>query len=613
MKLLRIFCFILFSISFRIVSAQNDTIKINSSFNLINHGFEKYYFSKEDLHIQKILTQKFKPRDSTNLSYVTGWVWVKFIVKNEVETNTFILSSTANQISGYYMYKPEEDGYVMTPAKQNHPEDGREIDSNLPAFILKLKSGETKTFYLKIRVEEEVVGCNFIIQDYKHFVAYNQINYLILGVYFGVLIIILIINIFYSIALKDSLFFVYSIYILSVFFVTLTFEGFFWKMISSPILAYHICYFTLRFWCDSLLFFTIRLVTLKKHNPLLSKLVFIFLFYHTVIMAFLQLTDAFNLRLELMGKWEFINFVATLVLIFTVIICSYKNNKYLFKYYIIGLGAILLSAIVFPLYTIGYLKDYIVTEHCIKIGTLVEIITLSFAVSRRFRITENDLKLKKEGELKLNEKVHELETNVRKAQMNPHFMFNALTSIEYYILKNNRKEACLYLEEFAQLMRLTLDNSRQSYIPLEDELKALKLYVDLEFLRLKENKHVFEIKLSEAIDPEDIVVPALLIQPFVENAILHGLQKKHSSGNLIIALRFEGNNLLCIIEDNGGGMNQNKKSTHKSSGMQITKERLLLIHGIQNTTYKFEVTDVVNEKDETIGTRVLFYMPYKKD
>jgi LytS/YehU family sensor histidine kinase len=241
-------------------------------------------------------------------------------------------------------------------------------------------------------------------------------------------------------------------------------------------------------------------------------------------------------------------------------------------------------------------------------------ITLSFAVSRRFRLTENDLKIKKEEEKQFNEKIKELETNIRKAQMNPHFMFNALTSIEYYILKNNPKEACIYLEEFAQLMRLTLDNSRESYIPLEDELKALKLYIGLEFLRLKEKGHELTFRIDESIDQESIVVPALLIQPFVENAILHGLQKKTESGRLTIDVAFDGNNLQCLIEDNGGGIiKRNQTVKRKSSGIQITKERLTLIHGMLNTTYRFEINDLLDGFHNVIGTRVLFYIPYKKD
>lgn len=314
-----------------------------------------------------------------------------------------------------------------------------------------------------------------------------------------------------------------------------------------------------------------------------------------------------------MEQWETINMGIGILITFIVIIKSYKNNKYLFKYYLTAYG-VLLFVFGFVCFHGASAENWLIFEHGMKVGTLVEIITLSFAVSRRFRLTEEDLKSKRAEEKHFNEKIKELETNVKKAQMNPHFMFNALTSIEYFILKNNSSQACLYLEKFAQLMRLTLDNSRESYITLENDLKALKLYVTLEFLRLKENAHQFEIKLQESIDTENILVPALLIQPFVENAIWHGLQKRTSPGKLFISLSIEEENLKCIIEDDGGGIKEKKTNIQrKSSGIQITKERLTLIHAMQHTTHCFEITDIANESGEPIGTQVLFYIPYKND
>lgn len=180
--------------------------------------------------------------------------------------------------------------------------------------------------------------------------------------------------------------------------------------------------------------------------------------------------------------------------------------------------------------------------------------------------------------------------------------------------KNEAFQARTYLNSFAQLMRLTLDNSRDNYVPLQDDLDALKLYIELEFLRLEEFGHQYEISIQEGLNTENLVVPALLIQPFVENAIWHGLQKKKSKGKLFVRLSFQEENLQCIIEDDGGGIKEKTPTIHrKSSGILITKERLTLIHGLLNTPYKFEITDMVDEADHTIGTRVLFYIPYKKD
>jgi LytS/YehU family sensor histidine kinase len=149
---------------------------------------------------------------------------------------------------------------------------------------------------------------------------------------------------------------------------------------------------------------------------------------------------------------------------------------------------------------------------------------------------------------------------------------------------------------------------------MTDDLDALTFYIELEFMRLSVCEHQYEINIDEAIDPDKTFVPALLIQPFVENAIWHGLQKKESAGHLLIDLRMQGNELRCTIEDDGGGMDQKKIPVkRKSSGMVITKERLTLIHGAQHTRYEFRVEDVKNEAGSIIGTKIQFNMPYIKE
>ncbi|HET6225076.1 MAG TPA: 7TM diverse intracellular signaling domain-containing protein, partial [Bacteroidia bacterium] len=321
------FCFLLFRfpVYSKVKISDSDTIRLNKNFHFIDLKTETYYFSEKDMPLEKVLLKNFKPRDSLYFSYATGWIWVKFIIKNESLKNTFILSATASQIAGYYLYKPESNGYVLTPPKINHPEDGREINSNIPSFYISLKKGEVKTFFMKVRVEEEVFRCNYIIRDITHFIEFSQINYSILGIYIGVLLIIITINIFYSIALKDSLFFIYATYIIGVLMATLAFEGFIWMLTPNTILGYHICYFILRFWTDSLLFFTIKLSDVKKYRPKLYKTICVYLIYHEVIMAVLQLTDFFNFRLVLAGKWEMVNCMITMLLVFIAIISSYKN------------------------------------------------------------------------------------------------------------------------------------------------------------------------------------------------------------------------------------------------------------------------------------------------
>jgi LytS/YehU family sensor histidine kinase len=226
-------------------------------------------------------------------------------------------------------------------------------------------------------------------------------------------------------------------------------------------------------------------------------------------------------------------------------------------------------------------------------------------------LTETDLKNKKEEEQFLNDKVKQLEMDMRKAQMNPHFMTNALTSIEYFILSNDATQARGYLKKFSRLMRLTLDHSRSNFVTLHDELDALRLYMELEFLRLQDYEHCFEINTCKNTDRHNILVPPLLIQPLVENAIWHGLQKRKNGGKLLVNLKLLEDCLQCTIEDDGTGMDAELiPKDHKSSGMSITKERLALMHAILKTSYTFEIEDKKIEQSTLSGTRIRFNIPY---
>lgn len=593
-------------------AATNDTISINENVKqVVCDGKENYYFSIDEQPFQNAIRNRFQPKDSVNLQYITGWVWVKFIIKNNSDQKRYALTVSSGHVSGFYMYKPTPQGYMMTPPKLHHPEDGRELFNRLPSFFIDLEKGETKTFYMKVRAEDEVLHFSFVLRNIAYFTEYTQADYLIIGLYAGALLIIISVNFFYFISLKDPLFLIYAIYVFGNFLSTSVFDGFSWLLIPDTDFAYHFSFFSLRFWTDSLLFFTIKLVNLKTHNKVLSWIAYIFLFYHAIIMGVLELVNPYNMRLTIMGEWELSNCFISIIMVFVIIIISYKKNKYLFKYYVVGFGAILLAAMILPLYGLANSEKYLFLQHGIKVGSLIEMITLSFAVSRRFGLTETDLKRKKEIEIELNEKVKQLEMDVRKAQMNPHFMFNALTSIEYFILKNDSQNARNYLNKFAQLMRLTLENSRDNYIPLKEELNALKLYIELEFLRLKNHDHTFEIRVSNDINPEKIIVPALLIQPFVENAIWHGLQKKQVPGKLVVKIAFHEKDLICIVEDDGKGIDAIiLQSGRKSSGITITKERLTLIHSILKTTNKFYLENIKNKQGDSIGTFVKFNLPY---
>jgi LytS/YehU family sensor histidine kinase len=202
-----------------------------------------------------------------------------------------------------------------------------------------------------------------------------------------------------------------------------------------------------------------------------------------------------------------------------------------------------------------------------------------------------------------------------KAQMNPHFIFNVLNSIQEIILLNDKKEANIYLGKFADLMRLILDQSNKVAISLDDEIRSLKLYLELEALRFEEN-FKYEIKVADMLYTYNIDIPAMLIQPYLENAIKHGLMHKHGEKTVALSFSlFNENTLLCVITDNGIGrkrsseINRMREKKHTSFATGATQRRLELLNQGRTQTITVTFVDSMDEHRNVCGTKVLLYIP----
>jgi ligand-binding sensor domain-containing protein len=214
--------------------------------------------------------------------------------------------------------------------------------------------------------------------------------------------------------------------------------------------------------------------------------------------------------------------------------------------------------------------------------------------------------------LELGERLLQTEMSSLRAQMNPHFIFNSLNSINKFILMADRETASFYLTKFSKLIRLILENSNKSKISLDQELTALKHYIDMELLRFDHN-FSYSIDIDPQIDPLIISFPPLIIQPYVENSIWHGFTKRDVFGKLTIAIKKESSNLLLItVEDNGVGRGAKKGTLDgpdkKSHGLKITSDRLLALSKHGNPS-SIEIIDLKNDRNEPSGTRVVIKLP----
>ena len=243
-----------------------------------------------------------------------------------------------------------------------------------------------------------------------------------------------------------------------------------------------------------------------------------------------------------------------------------------------------------------------------KVASLLIIAgVILFFYQRRLRQVRQQEQLRSDFEIRLAE----VEMSALRAQMNPHFLFNSLNSINRYIVKNEPKLASEYLTKFSRLMRSVLNNSKQQVVPLQDELDALNLYIELESLRFNNR---FELDTSVELDEDasTVMVPPMLLQPYVENAIWHGLMHmKEGVPKLKLIVRKSGGLLRFEVEDNGVGREQaallrSKRATDTPShGTRITRERLELVERLHGLRTKVEYIDLKDLAQRPCGTRVI--------
>ncbi len=217
--------------------------------------------------------------------------------------------------------------------------------------------------------------------------------------------------------------------------------------------------------------------------------------------------------------------------------------------------------------------------------------------------------------METQKKMADVEMQALRAQMNPHFIFNCLNSINRYIVKSDQATASLYLTRFAKLIRLILDNSNSKNVTLSNELEALRLYIEMEALRF-DKKFNYRITVDESVSVDSVEVPPLIIQPYVENAIWHGLLHKDSGGQLNIHVSMIGDSILqCIVEDDGVGRDKAKglksksATTRKSLGMKLTEDRISLLNKHAQLNASVDIIDLKTSDNEAAGTKVILKIP----
>jgi len=251
--------------------------------------------------------------------------------------------------------------------------------------------------------------------------------------------------------------------------------------------------------------------------------------------------------------------------------------------------------------------NFFTPEHLKAMTTIANISSfkISEAVSG-LQAMHNQTKL-----LEINSLLAESKLMALRSQMNPHFVFNCLNSIQECIINHKYGEASRYLIKFSKLFRMLLNNSSKSLVTIKDEVEVLRLYLELEQMRFDQS-FTYEINIDEELEIDDTTIPSMLIQPFVENALWHGLMHKTGSRKLTISFEQVDEEIYkCIVEDNGIGRDssaqikqgQSKAKGHVSMGLQICRDRIHLLK-LQNNHAEFRIIDLKDENGNATGTRV---------
>jgi len=216
--------------------------------------------------------------------------------------------------------------------------------------------------------------------------------------------------------------------------------------------------------------------------------------------------------------------------------------------------------------------------------------------------------------LKAEQRSVSMEQRLLRAQMNPHFIFNSLASIQNFVINENSDQASVYLSRFSQLVRNILDNSVEEYVPLEKEISTIENYLELQKVRYG-GKFDFKITIDEKIDQENMKIPPMLAQPFIENAIEHGIRHRETPGHIDIRFHLQDGLIRFEVEDNGVGrekaheIESKQRSRHRSMATSLTRDRLNTLNKKLKKKIRMEIVDRKDESGKACGTRVEFGIP----
>ncbi|WP_411030751.1 sensor histidine kinase [Spongiimicrobium sp. 3-5] len=426
-------------------------------------------------------------------------------------------------------------------------------------------------------------------------------------IFAGICIIMALLTLAIFFYLKKLEFLFYSIYVFWLLVLLSGYElGLYDLLLGNNLLLKYWFYEGVQMIVNSAyIIFVIYYISTKKDYPLLHKLLKFMLLLQIIILV---LDTTFVYNNFFIGHIYIINLERVILLsssVLGLIYLAIYGKDVLPKFIIFGGSFFVLGTIIHFYLSAGSGLLDLKSRYYLMVGCTIDIIVFAYGLAYKIFLEQNQ-------KLHFQKEAFTNKTRALRAQINPHFIFNSLGSIQHLITSDNKVSALKYLTRFSRLIRNILEGSIETNVLLTDEIKMLNDYLELESLRF-DGVFNYELSVDESIDPEAIEVPALLVQPFVENAILHGLLNKPGNDKrLKISYKKEGDQILCEVDDNGVGREVTHKNTsiHRSRGVEVTEERLRVLKPAEDTTNKsIEIRDKIDAKGQSLGTLVMIRIP----
>jgi sensor histidine kinase YesM len=537
----------------------------------------------------------------------TNVYWLVFPFCNRSAENYYL------EINNYYadtiqVFASDERGTVLKTSSFGYKMSSKQLlESN--SYFFSLPQKENTLIYIRLVHHTGPSFSCLNIGTLEAFYNKKISDFWINALYFGAIAMMLLYNIFLLIFTRDLSYLYYICYSFTLALYIASINGLLYKFIGNVDWWVYDHLFSLIGISNILGFlFAISFLKLKFYSSWLYTIVK----YLTLFTALICVVDYFIYPLSL--SWlELVSAVNSVIALLSACVV-YKKGYKPARFYLIASLSMILAVIFASLTQLRIIPNFGLSVHLLQLGAVMEMALLSIALADKINLYKTEKEeaiLRKELiQMESERKQAEYKLIALKAQIKPHFIFNTINSIQHFVLEGKPKEAYYYMEKFARLIRNTLTLSDNLYVSLKEELDNLIIYLEIESLRFG-HSFQYQLNIADNVSLNGLKIQPLLIQPLVENAIWHGLLQKKGERKLILSITVENEWLLCCIEDNGIGreasrkINLNKSQHYESKGLNITKERLLMMNDSGKEDSKLDIVDLKDEVGNPIGTKAI--------